>query len=348
MQSILISLICCCFHSGRITFKAKVIPETIKTCYSIFFSYFFCSSFSVSTDLVSWWYQCSHWWSHCIVPGPVLAHRCTIFLCHLDLEMYQYISIYQYLYFYIYIQISISERSSGWVTNYVHSHYAHVHHVHVNHVYVHHLTNSPYHNLTITISPSPSLYHHLSITISLSPSLRHHIAVTISLYHHLAFSLSPSQSRLHHLADTILLSKTCCHHISDLWPPRQYGRPECRLVWTGEENQSWRRKNTKPRVRSAPDGSDKNLKWIILLLICIFIFSWLVLKCNALIIEMYWRYNLGIRISCQFLGEIACSECCALSFSPIQSIYWKTSRNSLLAISNASISSWNMKVYFFS
>ena len=63
LQSILISLICCCFHSGRITFKAKVIPETIKTCYSIFFSYFFCSSFSVSTDLVSWWYQCSHWWS---------------------------------------------------------------------------------------------------------------------------------------------------------------------------------------------------------------------------------------------------------------------------------------------
>ena len=27
-------------------------------------------------------------------------------------------------------------------------------------------------------------------------------------------------------------------------------------MWTGEEKQSWR--NTKPRVRSAPDGSDKH------------------------------------------------------------------------------------------
>ena len=39
-----------------------------------------------------------------------LAHCCTIFLCHLDLEMYMID---------IDIQISISERSSGWATNYV-------------------------------------------------------------------------------------------------------------------------------------------------------------------------------------------------------------------------------------
>ena len=38
-----------------------------------------------------------------------LAHRCTIFLCHLYLEI-QMIDVY--------IQISISERSSGWATNY--------------------------------------------------------------------------------------------------------------------------------------------------------------------------------------------------------------------------------------
>ena len=37
----------------------------------------------------------------------LLAHRCTIFLCHLDLEMID-----------IDIKISISERSSGWATNY--------------------------------------------------------------------------------------------------------------------------------------------------------------------------------------------------------------------------------------
>ena len=39
-------------------------------------------------------------------PRYLVAHRCTIFLCHLDLEMID-----------IYIQISISERSSGWATN---------------------------------------------------------------------------------------------------------------------------------------------------------------------------------------------------------------------------------------
>ena len=38
----------------------------------------------------------------------MLAHRCTIFLCHLDLEID------------IDIQISISEKSSGWATNYMH------------------------------------------------------------------------------------------------------------------------------------------------------------------------------------------------------------------------------------
>ena len=41
--------------------------------------------------------------------SPPLAHRCTIFLCHLNLEIYMID---------IDIQISISERSSGWATNY--------------------------------------------------------------------------------------------------------------------------------------------------------------------------------------------------------------------------------------
>merc|ERR1711997_1161011 len=60
--------------------------------------------------------------------------------------------------------------------HHVHVHYVHVHHVHVHHVYVHHLTNSPYHNLTITIYLSPSLHLPLSVTISPSPSRRYHLA----------------------------------------------------------------------------------------------------------------------------------------------------------------------------
>ena len=51
--------------------------------------------------------------------GDDVAHRCTIFLCHLDLEIYMIdidiqISIYMID---IDIQILISERSSGWATN---------------------------------------------------------------------------------------------------------------------------------------------------------------------------------------------------------------------------------------
>ena len=97
LQSILISLICCCFHSGRITFKAKVIPETIKTCYSIFFSCFFCSSFSVSTDLVSWWYQCSHWWSQCVLPEPdlhfseVAFYNGDVLMCFLCMLVFNFV-----------------------------------------------------------------------------------------------------------------------------------------------------------------------------------------------------------------------------------------------------------------
>ena len=44
-----------------------------------------------------------------VAGGVRVAHRCTIFLCHLDLEI---------LMIDIDIQISISERSSGWATNY--------------------------------------------------------------------------------------------------------------------------------------------------------------------------------------------------------------------------------------
>ena len=67
-----------------------------------------------------------------------------------------------------------------------------VHYVHVHHVYVHDLPNSPYHNLTITIS--------------LSPSCRHNLTISQSRLLPLSVTISPSPSRRYHLAQQDLLS----------------------------------------------------------------------------------------------------------------------------------------------
>ena len=117
----------------------------------------------------------------------------------------------------------------------------------------------------LTKSPYPPSYN-----LNISPSRRHNLTMPIS------------PSHLHPLAVTISPSLSCCH----LRPPRQCGRPKCSSIKGGKEKegrrrnslswgkvqgkQNWRRKLyinfsdvieikiKKPRVRSAPDGSDNN------------------------------------------------------------------------------------------
>ena len=93
---------------------------------------------------------------------------------------------------------------------------------------------------------SPSLCHHISVTILSSQVHYHNFAVKISLYHHLAFSLSPSQSRRYHLAVTIFHRPLTS---SAIWQTRM-------SLSVGKKKQKLE-ETLKPRVRSAPDGSDK-------------------------------------------------------------------------------------------
>ena len=112
-------------------------------------------------------------------------------------------------------------------------HHVHVHHVHAHHVHVHHV-HSPSHNLTITISPSPSLCHHHSFIIL--PSQSHHITIL------------PLPSRRYHLAVTIFHRPLTT---SAIWQTRM-------SLSVGRRKKKKKKKNTKPRVRSAPNVSDND------------------------------------------------------------------------------------------
>ena len=105
----------------------------------------------------------------------------------------------------------------------------------------------------LTISLSPYLRNHLVITISLSQSCRHNLTISPSRLLPLSVTILPSPSRRYHLAVTTFHRPLT---FSAIWQTRMsLSDGEETKVEEGEEEGEG---NTKPRVRSAPVGSDNN------------------------------------------------------------------------------------------
>ena len=96
----------------------------------------------------------------------------------------------------------------------------------------------------LTISLSPYLRNHLVITISLSQSCRHNLTISPSRLLPLSVTILPSPSRRYHLAVTTFHRPLTS---SAIWQTRM-------SLSVGRK--TIKEKNTKPRVRSVPAGSD--------------------------------------------------------------------------------------------